>query len=249
MSWLQARLVVAGWAILGTWIASTTASSRLGAEERHPKPVGDMPRVGGMMGGPAAMPMFLLGSPRVQKELELSDEQKAKLKELAANYFRQIRQQMGGLRELGEQQRIEKLAQMQKKAHAQGHELCKRIDDVLSSHQRRRFKQILLQVRGVTALGDKDVAEALELTDQQKRGLKAVGDSAREKLAELHRQRGDLEWQQVREKAHAIQKESTEKALAVLTEEQKGKFEKMKGPKLDLELPSLVQGGERRGKR
>jgi len=53
----------------------------------------------------------------------------------------------------------------------------------------------------------------------------------------------------VREKAHAIQKESTEKALAVLTEEQKGKFEKMKGPKLDLELPSLVQGGERRGKR
>lgn len=249
MSRLQAPRMVAGLTILGVWIASTTASFRLAAEDRHARPAGEPPRVGGMMGGPAAMPMLLLGSPKVRKELGLSEEQEAKLKELAAKYFRDIRQQMGGLGDLGEEQRREKFAQVQKKTRAQGHELGKKIDDVLSPRQKARFKQIMLQVRGVTALGDKDVAEALGLTDQQKRALKGVGDSAREKLAELHKQRGDLEWHQVREKAQAIQKQSTEKALAALTEEQKEKFEKMKGPKLDLDLPGLVQGGERRGKR
>jgi len=245
---LQARLAIAVWAILGAWVASTMANTQLGAEQEGRKAGGGHARVGGMMGGPAAVPMFLLGSPKVQRELGLSEEQKAKLKELAANYFREVRQQLGGLGELGEQQRMEKLARVQKKAHAQGRELCKKIDEVFSSHQRERFRQILLQVRGVTALGDKDVAEALGLTDQQKRGLKAVGDSAREKLAELRRQRGDLEWQQVREKAQAIQKESTEKALALLTRDQKERFEKMKGPALDLDLHGLMEGGQRRGR-
>jgi len=194
------------------------------------------------------MPMFLLGSPKVQKELGLSEEQKAKLKELAANYFREIRQQAGSLGELGEQQRIEKLAKVRKKAHADGRDLCKKIDGVFSSYQRERFKQIVLQVRGVTALGDKDVAEALGLTDQQKRGLKAVGDSARAKLAELRRQRGDLERQEVRERAQAIQKESTEKALALLSSDQKERFEKIKGPALDLDLHGLMEGGQGRGR-
>ncbi len=240
---LQPRLAVAAWAIVGAWIASTTGSLQLRADDQQAKAGAGHTRMGGMLGGRAAVPMFLLSLPEIQKELGLSAEQQAKLKELAANYFREIRQQMGGLRELGEQQRIEKLAQVQKKAHAEGRELCKRFDEVLSSYQKQRFKQILLQVRGVTALGDKDVAEALGLTDGQKRGLKAVGDSAREKLAELERQRGDLKRQQAWERARAIQKESTEKALALLTQDQRDRFEKMKGPRLDLDLHGpLYQG-------
>ncbi len=246
---LHLRLAIAVWAISSGWIALMLASSQLGADERGAKPGAVHHLAGGTMGGPAAMPIFLLGSPKVQKELGLSEEQKAKLKDLAANYFREIRQRMGDLRDLPEQQRMEELAKAQKKIHAEGRGLCKKIDEVLSSYQRERFKQVLLQVRGVTALGDKDIAAALALTEQQKQGLKAVGDSAREKLADLRRQRGDLEWQQVREKAQAIQRESTEKALALLTREQKERFEEMQGPVLDLDLLGLMQGAKWRGKR
>ena len=189
---LQARLAVAAWAIFGASIASMMASSQLRAEDGGKKPGGGHALVGGMMGGPAIMPMLLLRSPKVQGELGLSEEQKAKLKELAANYFREIRQQGGGLRELGEQQRMEELARVHKTVHAQGRGLCKKIDEVFSSQQRERFKQILWQVRGVTALGDKEVAEALGLTDQQKRTLEEMKPIYAELTDALKKLRDDV---------------------------------------------------------
>ena len=94
------------------------------------------------------------------------------------------------------------------------------------------------------ALRDKGVQTALALTDEQKEKLTKIGQDAATKMRELR----DEQDVQVRcEKGQAMQKETEAATLAVLTDEQKAKFDKMKGAKLDIPAEELPRRGGRRG--
>ena len=128
-----------------------------------------MPMFGGPGGGfsLSSMYSFLLNSPTVQKDLELVDDQKAKLKELNEKSRAAMRKVFSGMRDLSEDERREKMAEIGKKMQAQMEESKKAIEEILLPHQLERIKGIALQRVGTMALSDKQIQQDLKLSEEQ----------------------------------------------------------------------------------
>ena len=103
-----------------------------------------------------------------------------------------------------------------------------------------RVFQIRMQVRPVAdSLSGQWIANRLELTDDQKQKLAQVSQEMRTKQMELIRsmreagegQRGEI-WQKMGE----LRRDADQKAVAVLTDEQKTSFEEMKGEKFEFQM-------------
>lgn len=196
----------------------------------------------GPMGGPGSNWMMLLRVEKVQKELELVDDQKAKLREIGEKADARRREVFGGpqgFQQLSQEERQARFAEMGKKLAALNEETRKAIEEVLLPHQLERLKQISLQIRGTQALSDPEVAKELGITKEQQDKFAQIREEAMKKSGELFTagQRGEM-----REKIDALRKETEEKLLAVLTAEQKEKFEKMKGPKFEIDMRELMGG-------
>jgi Spy/CpxP family protein refolding chaperone len=178
--------------------------------------------------------LFLLRLDQVQKELNLTDDQKEKIKTLTQDL-------MPGRPPEGQApSREERQARMEKARKA--------LADILKPEQMERFKQIEIQVQGAAALMNPDIAKTLAITDDQKAKLKAIGDETREKMQKLFESMRDLSRDEREAKRTENQKairelgkEAMDKSLAVLTSEQRDKFEKMKGKKFDLDFSALMR--------
>ncbi len=128
---------------------------------------------------------MLIGIEKVQKELELLDDQKAKIKEAMDKASAKRRELFTGVRgPEGEtqEQRQARFAEFQKKGEALADETKKAIAEILLPNQVERLDQIALQVRGTRALEAKDIQEALGLTDEQKEKIKKARDESGEKI-------------------------------------------------------------------
>ena len=101
-----------------------------------------------------------------------------------------------------------------------------------------RLYQIRMQLRtAVESLSNKRVADRLKLTDEQKEKLAQIQKDAQAKRSELMGGLRDASDEQRREamtKVRQIRADTDEKALGILTDEQKEAFEKMKGEKIEL---------------
>ncbi len=241
-----ATLIAVGLLLLG---ASSAAVGQPAAEgpQRQSRGFG----MGGMGGFGSAADMWgpLLRSEQVRKELELVPEQLDKLKEIGEKASARMRDgfaAMRGLRDASPEERKAKMTEFGNKARAQAEELRKESEGVLLPHQAERLKQVALQVRGVRALEDKEVQTSLSLTDEQKNQLKSLRESMIAKFRGMGRPESDEERKAQREKMQAAGKELEEKVLGILTPEQKEKFEKMKGAKLDLDMSQLFPRGPSR---
>ena len=178
----------------------------------------------------------------VQKELELVDDQKSEITKITEESRQGLGDLFGGLRDLPDEERQAKDARDAGKLAARNKETEEKINKVLLDHQKKRLKEITLQVRGVAALSDAEVATALALTTDQKDQIKKViedGDRARN---DLRQNAGDGDREALREKGQTIRQETEQKALAVLTADQKTKLEDMKGKKFEID-PALLRGG------
>jgi hypothetical protein len=141
-----------------------------------------------------------------------------------------------------------------------------KIREVLEPTQFKRLKEIELQQRlqneGPAAFDRPDIAQALGLTEEQKKSLKAIADGleaesqqAREKVMQLFQGARDAsederakmreEGEKLREKGEATKKEAQQKAMAVLTDEQKAKLKNLMGEFVKIEMPRF--GGPRPG--
>jgi hypothetical protein len=209
--------------------------------------------------------MALLNSEQVQNEIELIDEQKTEI-EAAQTAMREELQglfQGGGAggEEQTDEERQARFTEMQEKMQTATKALQEKIEgEILLPPQVERLKQINIQVRGVAALNDEEVATALNMTDDQKAELTAIQEEMRTKMGELFPgfgQRGqggpggqgtqrpqqtDEERQAARDKMTALRAETEAKQLAVMTEEQKAQFEGMKGEPVSFDIAEL-QGG------
>ena len=109
--------------------------------------------------------------------------------------------------------------------------LEKQVNAVLKSEQRQRLKEIRLQLDGVSALLNPKIGKELNLDADQIAKLRAIQTSV--SSAPSAKAGADQYL-----KLLAARKEATAKALEVLTPEQRKKFEKMQGKKVEFELPA-----------
>jgi len=206
---------------------------------------GGMGGMGGMAQSPSAMWSMLLRSEKVQKELELVDDQKAKLKEVGEKAMARMREAFSGggdFRNMSDEQRRARMAEFQKKGQELAEQTKKDIAEVLLPHQVERLDQIALQVLGVQALADKEVQESLGLTEDQKQQMQKAREEVGEKIRAMFAP-GAERPENPGERMQSLRKEAEEKVSAVLTAEQKEKFEKKKGPKFDVDPAELFPRG------
>ena len=186
---------------------------------------------------------MLLGNPQVQKELKMNEDQVAKIGEMQREMFAGFGGGGQGGQNLSDEEQQKRREERQKKAA----ENNKKMLELLDADQNARLKQIQLSVGGIAALGmNEEAAKALKLTDDQKEALKTINEEAGQKRQELGgggRGGSDEEQAQRREKFTALGKETEAECAAVLTDEQKAQFEKMKGPKFELDMSGFGRGG------
>ena len=179
----------------------------------------------------------LLRLEQVQKELKLSEENVAKVTELREKLGAEMQEKFTALREIDDrEQRRTKRTELGGESDRKARE---QLREVLSREQIMRLYQIRMQVRGALAsLNNRFVVRRLELTEEQQTKLSGLQKETRNKTYEM---RQDLREQSQEQRREAMQKlrqarnEANEKALGLLTDEQKSRFEEMKGEKFELQ--------------
>ena len=195
-----------------------------------------------MMGGPGGNLLGLLRNQDVQNDLQLTTDQKDKLRD-AAQGMGNMRERMQGLQDLSQEQRQAKMQEIMKEMQEKTE---KQLAEILQPAQLQRLKEIRLQVMGAAALALPEVAKALDITAEQTEKLKAIQQQLQEKRREAMQGAADLsqeEREKMRETMQQMAKDATAKALEVLTPQQKEAFEKLKGKKIDIDLSTLMLQG------
>lgn len=193
-------------------------------------------------------PAALIGNEAVQKELKLNDDQVAKAKEIRDEMFQGFRRGGGGGgQNLSDEERAKRFEEAQKK----NKELSDKAMALLTPEQTARMKQIEIWANGVphALTQNEEVVKQLNLTDDQKGAIKTIDEEAGKKRQEIfggfrgadEETRGKLMAQMAE-----IGKETEAECLAVLTDDQKAHFDKLRGPKF--EMPPFGGGRGRRGR-
>lgn len=169
----------------------------------------------------------LLGRDAVRTELNLTESQKSKLEEVA----KPIEEERRGLRNLFQGMRNPeefqtRMEEMRKKQEELRKKADEQVNEVLTSTQFARYRQIFLQSLGTSALSRDDVAEDLKLTDDQKAQMKKVQDDFRAKMQQMGFFGAPEERQKLNEERDAALK-------AVLTADQQKDWDAKLGTKFE----------------
>jgi Spy/CpxP family protein refolding chaperone len=186
---------------------------------------------GGPGGGPFGGGGGLLGLAArddVQQELQLVDEQKEKVRALTDDMRTKVREEMGsmfqGLQGASDEDRRARFDEIRTKFETINKDMEKKLDGVLLPHQLERLKQIDLQnkmrQRGASALTGGDIAEALNLSDEQR-------DKLEKRAAEVQ--------EELQTKIKELQADARKKMIDVLTPEQQVQLQKMMGDNFDMQ--------------
>jgi len=191
----------------------------------------------------------LLQITQVQKELKLSDDQIAKVKEIADA----ARPPQGTRGQRGNNQTDAERAAAREERQKRTAETDAKVTAVLMPEQVTRLKQVQLWVQGYGALtNNENVAKELGLTDDQKAALKTISDEAGRKRQALFQGFGrnatDEQRTKAREEMASLQKDTDAECKAVLTDDQSAKLAALKGEKFELDM-AAAGAGRGRGRR
>jgi Spy/CpxP family protein refolding chaperone len=163
----------------------------------------------------------------VLKEVEITEDQKAEVEKILTE-ARGERTDFSGLRDLSDEEREKKFAELREAAQKRSAEAKAKLEKALLPQQIKRLKELAVQSQGVRALTSADVQAELKLSDMQKEQIAAAVQKERDQSRELFE--GARENREgVREKFDALRKETDESVLGALTAEQKTQFEALKG--------------------
>ena len=184
--------------------------------------------------------MSLLRVDAVKTELEVSPDQEEALVKIE-EMNRPERPDVD-FRNMSEEERSEFFEKMRTQAEERTAKMKEQLEEVLFPEQIERLEQIAIQVQGVGALRNKDVAAKLNITEAQREEMQEVTsqDRMREKMREIFAS-GDRE--NMREKFEEIRKNMEGEVLAVLNSDQKKKFEELKGEPFDMPEGAMGRGG------
>ena len=207
--------------------AAFVAAQAQAAEQSRRGPGGGFSR-GSLLG--------LLRLEQVQKEMKLSEEQTAKVQEVVEKLGAQMREQYTALREIEDRQ--ERRTKMTELSDQFDGKVREQLRDLVEREQMMRLYQIRMQVRPVIeSLANRYVARRLELNDEQKSKLDQIDEDTQKKRSELFdsmRDATDEQRSELFQKYRQLRSDADEKALALLTDQQKQAFEEMKGEKFEL---------------
>jgi Spy/CpxP family protein refolding chaperone len=222
-----------GLRLLGVAIAVAVVASASSAMAQR----GGQGRGGFGRGGFGGGGSMLLGMEQVQKELDLSDDQKEAIQKVVEESFSARGGERPNFRDMSEEER----AKLREEAEARGKEVQKKINDILLPNQRERLAELQIQSRArfgmASALTSPEVADKLKLSDDQKK-----------KLEELAPRFGGFGGGRPRGEGNnndaprLSREERDAKAKEVPTSDQLAEFEKMQGKKF--EFPEFGRGGQ-----
>ncbi|MEW5884895.1 MAG: hypothetical protein AB1725_11835, partial [Armatimonadota bacterium] len=106
----------------------------------------------------------------------------------------------------------------------------KKIKEILSAEQFKRYQEISLQQEGPSALARKEVADKVGLSDSQREKINAILEEQRATMRDMFQGGGGGgDRQAMMETMQKMREETNAKLLAVLTSEQKKTWEGMLG--------------------
>jgi hypothetical protein len=185
----------------------------------------------------------LAALPEVAADLKITDEQKTKIATLSEEFDEERRSQFGrgggGGGGGGEEGRAARA-----KMNA---DFAAKLNEALDEAQQKRIQEIYVQVNGTGLLTDDVIAAALAITDEQKEGLQTALEDQRDATQDAFEGWQDLSPEERTAKMAELNKARDEALLAVLTDEQKTKFDGMKGEKLEIDMTQIRQGRGGRG--
>ncbi|NQU19858.1 MAG: hypothetical protein HQ567_01140 [Candidatus Nealsonbacteria bacterium] len=195
-------------------------------------------RGGAGRGGSRGSLLGLLRVEQVQKELKLTEGEIAKVKALGEKLSAEMRAQYTAIREIEDREKQRaKFTELRDQSEKKAREALR---EIVPREKMMRLYQIRMQVRAVgDSLASTYIAGRLKLTDEQKAKLAQIGKDSQAKRSELYGSLRDASEEKRREaytKVRKMRSDADEKALGLLTAEQKEAFEKMKGEKF--EMPS-----------
>ncbi len=202
-----------------------------GGFQRGPGGPGGGP--GGGFGRGGDITLGLLRVEEVRAELQIAPDQEEALTKLAE----QARPERpdADFRSMSEEERTAFFEKMRKQMEEKNAEMKDQLIEVLLPEQMDRLDEIALQVRGVQALSDDEVAGKLKITDAQKKELDKVREDLQTKMRDQMRElfaSGDRD--KMQEAFGTARKEMEDGILAVLSKDQQAEFEKMKGDPFEM---------------
>ncbi len=183
---------------------------------------------GGGFGGPG----MLLTNKGVQQEIKATEEQVSKLTTLGEEISGKMREAMQGAQDLSQEERREKMQKVQAGIQADVH---KGLTEILKPEQVKRFHQIQTQTAGIQAFTTPRVAEALKLTDEQKEKVKGIQTELQSSMVSL-RQEFQNDREGAMKKSAELRKAANEKAMELLTSEQKATWKELTGEHFEVKF-------------
>ena len=209
---------------------------------------------GGFGGGPDTLAL----NPSVQKELNLSEDQIQKIKDVTQSIRDKHKDESDAVRNLQGDERREKGQELRKKI---SDETNQALAGILKPEQSKRLKEITLQQRGPQAFNDPETQKALNLTDDQKDKIKTINEDSAKDMRELFPQGGrrgaggggggavdPAAFKERMTKVAAIRKETMDKVTSVLTEDQKKTWKEMTGQPFEVKYEAPTGGRRGQGR-
>jgi hypothetical protein len=190
----------------------------------------------GPFGGPGLGPVTnvaLLGMGEVQKELELTDNQREQVAAVQRDLRDRMRAAMSGINfqeifDLSEDERMEQFETIRKKTEQANVEAEGKLDKILNAMHQGRLSQLRLQREGVEAFSRPDVIKSLALSDAQQEKIRGIQQVSRPQPGF-----GPPDFARIEEQ----RRKALEDALAILAHEQKMQWSEMTGREFKFPLP------------
>lgn len=115
----------------------------------------------------------------------------------------------------------------------------KTISTILKPEQKKRYRQIVLQQRGVHVFLIPDLQRELKISDAQKDRLKAIIEETNDKTKEILQTVRDAGQEASLARYAGLRKEMIEKAIAELTDSQKKAWKEMVGEPFEYKFEPL----------
>lgn len=200
----------------------------------------------------------LLRMEEVRTELKVTDDQNTKVRaagEEVRNGLQPPDVDFASLQDASDEERQAARTKMQEYMAKVDKEMRAKLAGILDETQMKRLQGLWAQRAGaVEALNNEEIGKELKLTDEQKTSLKTQLDEQRAQMRGGFgggRGRGEAGGGGggggggFRERMEQARKASDDKAMAVLSDEQKAQFDTIKGAKFDFPPPQF--GGGRGG--
>jgi hypothetical protein len=176
--------------------------------------------------------LVLLAEKSIQEDLRLSDAEKAQIDATARQFSEERMRLLQGYQNLNPNQRRERFLEIARRSEQE-------VRSTLREPQIQRLKQVRTQLLGPMALNEPETVQALELTEPQRQAMRQIESEAFALLRERQDVTDEAARRALRE---TIFKSALEKDLALLTPEQRQKWDARVGPPFTGRLTSAPLG-------